>query len=84
VPESRAAGAVAKPRSQFSRQGRTFMRYVQHYLAGSLDEDACEAFLLAIARAIESGARSSADALGRICRGYLEQPTPTPGGAGAR
>lgn len=51
--------------------GQRWVRYTQHYLAGALNEEAGEHFVLAIARAIERGAKTPAEAIGMICEEWL-------------
>ena len=63
--------------------GATVVRHVQRYLAGALNEEAGEDFVLAVGRAIERGAKTPAEAIGLICREWL-QAAPTPQGERAR
>ena len=56
--------------------GATVVRHVQRYLAGALNEEAGEDFVLAIGLAIGRGAKTPAEAIGLICREWL-QAAPT-------
>ena len=53
------------------KAGDAVLRHVQHYLAGALNEEAGDAFVLAVARAIDRGAKTPAEALGVIFHAYL-------------
>ena len=59
------------------KAGVTWMRNTQHYVAGALNEEAGEVFMLAMGHAIARGAKTPAEALGMICAEWLaRQPRP--------